>query len=197
MKPTRCPSLPPLAFALCTLAAAFQACVFTDPVEDCTDEQACGGPYGGTAGGGGEGAAGGGGGAGTGGSGGTNPCGGCGGATPHCDEQAGTCVACLDHEHCTAPDAAQCDAGSCVACGENEHCAGVTDAAVCNEGTCVECSVNDNSACGGQQTCDLVAFACVDVAAGSVQNCNTCTNDDQCQSGHRCIPMQFNQSHHG
>ncbi len=55
-------------------------------------------------------------GGGTGGTGGIDPCGGCGGSTPYCDAVNGTCEACLEHEHCTAADAARCEAGSCVPC---------------------------------------------------------------------------------
>jgi len=47
------------------------------------------------------------------------------------------------------------------------------------------------------QTCDLLGKACVDVAPGSVSNCRTCSNDLQCASGHRCIPMDFEGTSHG
>ncbi len=133
----------------------------------------------------------GGGAGGTGGTGGTDPCGGCGGATPHCDEVNGICEACLEHEHCTVADAAQCDGGSCVPCTSNPHCAGVTDAGICDAGTCVECNVDDDDACGGGETCDLVDFACVGVAQGSVDSCEACTNDVQCVGGHKCVPLDF------
>jgi len=196
MQPNRGPAL--LAIALCSLGTWFQACVFTDPVEECTDAQACGGPYPGGSGGGqgGEGGAAGGFG-GQGGTGGADPCGGCGGSTPYCDAVNGVCEACLDHEHCTSPAAAQCDGGECVPCSDGTHCAGVAEGSLCDDGTCVECTVADDTACGGSQTCDLLAGRCVDVAAGSVSNCKACSNDLQCESGHKCIPMDFQQSHHG
>ena len=141
---------------------------------------------------------GGGGQAGGGGSGGAEPCGGpCQDPTPLCDTMTNTCVACLGHSDCTAADAARCDAGSCVACKDSAECAGVADAAVCSSGTCVQCALSDESACSGSKTCDLLAGKCVEVAPGSVLNCKACTNDNQCATGHRCIPMDFEKKPHG
>ncbi len=73
----------------------------------------------------------------------------------------------------------------------------MTDADICDAGTCVECTVTDDSACGSGETCDLVDFVCVGTGPGAVGNCEVCTNDEQCESGYRCIPMQFQQSPHG
>jgi len=138
------------------------------------------------------------GGAGAGGSGGAAPCGGdCAGATPYCDETKMECVACLDHPQCSDAAAAKCDDGSCVACDDSAQCAGITDASICELGACVECTADDDSACGGSETCDLLASECVDVAAGSVENCEACSNDAQCESGHRCVAMDFEGSAHG
>ena len=151
------------------------------------------------AGAGGEGASGGGtaGDGGTGG-GGSPPCGGnCAGDTPLCDETKMECVACLDHDNCTDAAAAKCDDGSCVACDDSAQCVGITDLDLCDSGTCVECNVDDASACGGSETCNLLTNECVDVAAGSVGNCEACSNDEQCASGHRCIAMDFQMSAHG
>ncbi len=104
---------------------------------------------------------------------------------------------CTDHGDCTEAGSAQCDGGTCVPCSDNLHCEGVPDAGVCDSGTCVECLLGQEDACTGSETCDLLAQSCVEVAPGSVLNCNGCTNDEQCESGHRCIPMDFQQSPHG
>ena len=133
-----------------------------------------------------------------GGGGGSAPCGGnCAGDTPLCDETKMECVACLDHDNCTDAGSAKCDDGSCVACDDSAQCVGVTDLGVCDAGTCVECNVDDATACGGGETCDLLVSQCVGVAAGSVANCEACSNDEQCENGHRCIPMDFEMSAYG
>jgi len=103
----------------------------------------------------------------------------------------------LDHDQCTEADAARCNTGSCVPCTDAAHCAGVTDATLCESGTCVECTVTNESACSGTQTCDLLTNTCVDVEAGTVLNCNACTNDLQCETDHRCIQMDFDGNPHG
>ena len=131
------------------------------------------------------------------GSGGSDPCGGCQDPTPYCDTSSSTCVACLDHSHCTDVAAARCDNGSCVPCENSTECAGIADAEICEDGNCVECNAGDDSACGATETCDLVAFSCVGVGPGSVPNCEACTNDDQCEADHRCIAMDFEQNPHG
>ncbi len=147
--------------------------------------------HGGGAGDGGDG----GGGGGTGGSGG-DPCGGCQEPTPMCDTDSNTCVACLGHDDCTSATAARCEGGSCVPCQGSAECSGVAEGEVCEAGTCVECALSDESACTASQTCDLVQLTCVDVTAGSIGNCEACTNDAQCTDG-RCIPMDFEESPHG
>ena len=133
-----------------------------------------------------------------GGGGGAPPCGGnCSGDTPLCDETKMECVACLDHDNCSDADSAKCDDGVCVACDDSTQCVGVTDLGLCEAGTCVECNVDDATACGGGETCDLLGNACVDVAADSVANCEVCSNDAQCESGHRCIAMDYDGTPYG
>ncbi len=152
----------------------------------------------GTSSGGGGTGAGGGQSGGGGGTGGAEPCGGtCKAPTPLCDTKTNMCVACLGHGDCTDADAARCDAGSCVPCQDSAECAGVAEGAVCHSSSCVECALDDESACTGGKTCDLLAFKCVDVAAGSVLNCKSCSNDTQCETGYRCIAMDFNKKAHG
>jgi hypothetical protein len=131
------------------------------------------------------------------GGGGGDPCGGCMDPTPLCDEGSGTCVACLMDADCTENDAAKCEEGACVPCDDSVQCTGHANAEVCDAGSCVECALGDESACVGGQTCDLVAKDCVNVPSGSVQNCEACTNDAQCETGHKCISMDFEMSFHG
>jgi len=113
--------------------------------------------------------------------GGGNPGGGGSGGMPEC----------TDHPDCTEAGNAQCDGGTCVPCTDSSHCNGVVGLPVCDNGTCIECMLGQEGACVGTETCDLLAKECVDVAPGSVQNCEACTNDLQCETDHRCIPMDF------
>ena len=131
------------------------------------------------------------------GTGGALPCGGGSGALPFCDENKNLCVACLADANCDNASAAHCDGGSCVACTASAECTHLAGTKVCDVGTCVECGLGDESACSGASTCDLVAKTCTGATTGSVQNCNTCTNDVQCVTGHRCIPMDFDGTAHG
>ena len=131
------------------------------------------------------------------GTGGALPCGGCSGSTPLCDEDKDMCVACLADANCDSASAAHCDGGSCVACTASTECTHLAGTKVCDVGTCVECALGDESACSGATTCDLVAKTCSGAASDSLQNCNACTNDVQCVSGHRCISMDFNGGAHG
>jgi len=151
--------------------------------------------HGGAGGMGGTGGAPGGGGIGGGGS---PPCGGtCEDPTPLCNENTGECVACLMDDNCDSVGTAHCDNGNCVACSDSGQCSHLPGTLVCDAGTCVECALGDETACTGGTTCDLLAETCTGSSAGSVTNCNACTNDLQCGAGHRCIQMDFNSSPHG
>ncbi len=165
--------------ALCVIGAACDA----DPITD--------GP-GGTGGSGGSG--------GTGGAGGAAPCNGtCAAPTPICDATTNTCVACLDDTHCTDVLAARCGAktNTCQPCDASAQCSGLSGTEVCEGGTCVQCSASDGSACSATQSCNLFNYTCVDVAPTTVTTCKACSNDDQCEAGHRCVPMQFMDAPHG
>jgi len=185
-----------LATLTLTLAAALGLTVAGALAAGCSDIDDCEGGVcanpssSSSSGSGGSGGTGGSGGS-AGGTGGADPCGGCGGATPYCDAVNEVCEACLEHAHCTEAGAAQCDGGDCVPCTDNGHCASVTGASVCEAGSCVQCAIDDTTACTATQTCSLIDFQCVDIAPGSVLNCQPCSNDEQCDSGHRCIAMDF------
>jgi hypothetical protein len=178
-------------FFMLTGGARLAAC--TNTADDCAPTGGARGcePSATNAGTGGSGAAG------PGGSGGSTVCGDCSPPTPVCDETSEMCVACLDHDDCTDADAAQCDAGACVPCTDSAQCTHLTGTGVCDEGSCVECTAAMDAACTGGTTCDLLTNQCANVAPGSVQNCEACTNDKQCSTGHRCIPMNFEGSPHG
>ena len=154
---------------------------------DSADEPA---PTASGSGGGGQGAAGGGDGGGGADGGGGQAAGGDGGG--------GAPPECVDHEDCTDADEAQCDAdGNCVPCEDSSHCAGVAGLPSCLAGSCVECQLGEEDACSGGETCDLLESECVAVAPGSVENCKACSNDLQCEAGHKCIPMDFDGQAHG
>jgi hypothetical protein len=188
-----------VVLGLTSLGSGLYGCTSDDCGADGTSKN-CSNPTAGAAGvgaQGGTGAVGGNGGGGNVGGGGGEPCGGCSEPTPICDESSMMCVACLDHPDCTSPDAAKCDGGECVPCDDSGQCAGHASAEVCDGGTCVECALGEEGACTGGDTCDLVAKTCVSVAAQSVGNCEACTNDVQCETGHKCISMDFEMSFHG
>jgi len=98
---------------------------------------------------------------------------------------------CATDADCISPSAAKCEGGACVPCDSSEQCEGLAGTEVCSEGACVECALGQEQACQGSESCDLVAKACVAVAPGSVDTCGACTNDVQCVTNHRCIPMDF------
>jgi hypothetical protein len=100
-------------------------------------------------------------------------------------------VACLGDADCKDPAKAKCDKGSCVPCTASEQCKAFAATPACDAGKCVECKLGEEMACSGGKTCDLVAKKCVAIAAGSVKNCKSCTNDLQCEKDHRCIAMDF------
>jgi hypothetical protein len=134
---------------------------------------------------------------GVGGSGGNAPCGGsCKDPTPLCDKTSDKCVACLGDGDCKDAAKAKCDKGSCVPCTASEQCKAFAATPACDAGKCVECKLGEEMACAGGKTCDLVAKKCVAIAAGSVKNCNSCSNDVQCMNG-ACIALEFNKQPHG
>lgn len=108
---------------------------------------------------------------------------------------AGGCIA---HADCTDAANAQCNnMATCVPCTDSSHCEGVAGLPVCDGGTCVECMLGEEDACVSPQTCDLLQNTCVDVAPGSIDQCEPCANDSQCMVGHRCIPLEYEMQHHG
>ena len=145
------------------------------------------------------GGAGGTGGAGGNGGGGAAPCDGmCSGATPICEEPTDMCVGCLEDSHCSDVTASRCGSdNTCQPCSDNVHCDGLVGTSVCDTGTCVECSVDDSSTCGAMQTCNLLDNTCVDVAPEALSTCRACSNDGQCPTDHRCVPMDFMDAPHG
>lgn len=113
----------------------------------------------------------------------------CTGETPHCDEDAGECVACLSDTHCTSPAASRCDGGICIPCQSNTDChqAGL---GVCDDGTCVECTGTDFTACDGK-VCDSKLKTCTNIDPNSTLECRPCVSDAQCRDGRVCVDMTF------
>jgi len=106
-------------------------------------------------------------------------------------------VACLSGDDCTEQAAARCEAGACVPCQDSGDCASVPNLPVCEVGACVECAAGDEGACSGSETCDLLQKSCSGAPAASLSTCEACTNDSQCQSGARCVPMDYQGAPHG
>lgn len=103
---------------------------------------------------------------------------------------------CTEHADCTDPAAARCEEGACVPCAGDADCVGTGAATLCDldreTATCVECTVENADACDAStHTCNLVTGACDAVAPGSVGECEACTNDAQCATDFRCIPMEL------
>ena len=113
-----------------------------------------------------------------------------------CDETgdkgaANACVTCTEASHCTEADAARCnDVGQCDACQVDADCAGVGSLDVCDEGMCVECTEDKLGACGST-SCDPTTNTCTNTQTGTVDTCEPCISDVECQPDHRCIPMEF------
>ena len=88
-----------------------------------------------------------------------------------CDDETGTCVACLWDGHC---DGHYCllDQNACVECFEDSHCPD----GLCNPQTnsCVGC-LDDGDCDSG--VCDLAALACVG---------EECANNGQCNDDNQC-----------
>jgi len=109
------------------------------------------------------------------------------------DGGSGGADGCTSDSACTSATAAKCDVGTgtCVACDASPQCEGVNAGAteVCDGGACVGCTAEEG--CTASQTCNLLTQTCEDVAPLSLDTCEACTNDAQCASGHRCVPMDF------
>ena len=103
----------------------------------------------------------------------------------------GSCAECAGDTDCNDPAAARCEAGTCVGCTASTQCAGITGTEVCDmvAETCVGCVTTAD--CDGAETCNLLAHTCTDTAVGDLNTCAACTNDEQCPTDHRCVPMEF------
>lgn len=114
---------------------------------------------------------------------------------------------CTTDADCTSPTAAHCNPAdlTCIPCDNSTQCVGVPGASVCateasaisgvNAGTCVECTATEG--CTDPTTCNLTANTCDGADNGTLDACEACTNDDQCEANHACVPMEFNGSDNG
>ncbi|MEM6792130.1 MAG: hypothetical protein AAF715_31725 [Myxococcota bacterium] len=122
--------------------------------------------------------------------------GGTGGATGGAGGTGGAPPECTTDTECTDPARAKCDAGTCVACDASPQCESLAATPVCattgaRAGTCVACTLTEAGSCTAMQTCNLLDETCADVEPSILRACQPCTNDDQCETNHRCVPMDF------
>ena len=122
---------------------------------------------------------------------------GCDDPTPHCDQGAHVCVACLLDEHC---DGAVCDPDtlSCVGCLDDADCADPTPLCDLAENTCVGCTT-DADCDDPTPVCDERTASCVgcttdddcDAAEplcnGATNTCVACLVDADCANGDCCL----------
>src|SRR5690606_21889736 len=134
---------------------------------------------------------------------------------PYCDEDAETCVACLDDEHCAessvgsvghdeshacvecqSPSDCQSATASarvddaCAPCSQEDECGQLDETPVCaaGEGMCVECL--DESDCGGH-VCAPQTHTCTNRLARSLFACEACDHDLDCQEGQLCVEQTY------
>lgn len=108
---------------------------------------------------------------------------------PDCPAQ---CVECSRHSDCTSPERSRCYQGRCQGCATSQDCADRPATPVCNpqNGTCIECTPSESGACDGD-SCDPTTNRCTDTATRSLDTCDRCKADIECQDYQRCIPMNF------
>lgn len=115
-----------------------------------------------------------------------------------CDTESNTCVACLENTDCTEVTASLCDSGTCSSCTQDDDCAHLTDTAACDTdaGTCVECTAENESACG-DNSCNPATNTCTTTPTGSLEACESCVADSECEADHFCVPMTFQSEERG
>ncbi|RDV36211.1 hypothetical protein DV096_20030 [Bradymonadaceae bacterium TMQ3] len=108
---------------------------------------------------------------------------------PDCQTQ---CIECERHADCTSPSRARCYEGRCQGCATSQDCADQPDTPVCDQasGTCIMCTPEDSSACDGN-SCDPSTNLCTTTPIRSLDDCELCQADIECQDHQRCVPMNF------
>ncbi|MEM9861015.1 MAG: hypothetical protein AAF938_05325 [Myxococcota bacterium] len=120
---------------------------------------------------------------------------------PMCDD--GTCVECTSSDQCTEATASRCadsglEAGSCAPCVTSTDCAGIMDGeaalGVCDDrsgtGICVQCTEATAEADCDEFSCDPATSRCTETERGTVDRCESCTGDGECQDGLGCIAIE-------
>jgi len=109
-----------------------------------------------------------------------------------------TCKECRDEAQCTEPSASSCGANNeCQPCSSNNDCGHIQDLPICVAGTCRACSPDTQAVDCGGKVCDPTNFTCTTIDLGSTFALSECQYDAQCQSGHACVPLQYDGSAHG
>jgi hypothetical protein len=121
--------------------------------------------------------------------------------TPFCDELTGRCGACATSTDCPHADRARCNAETLMCefpCQEHSDCEGIDGKEACSpQGLCVQCTPDNETACDGK-VCEPDTLRCSStIEQATTENCHTCITDTQCIEDHKCIPLEYQDSHHG
>lgn len=107
--------------------------------------------------------------------------------TPYCDPDKRECVECLDNDAC-GDDTPLCEDNVCVGCSAPEDCAPLDLAQCLPNGKCVACT---SEADCDDKVCDPTTNTCTTLPAHTLNACETCEHDAQCQVGQVCVEMKY------
>jgi hypothetical protein len=135
----------------------------------------------------------GGGGAGTGGT--IDPCDTCTGATPICND-AKECVECLESTDCMSASKSLCDTATntCSGCSGDADCTHLSATPLCEttSQTCIECKSENDCVVGADKfVCAPDTHKCTTTKVHSVDVCQECAHDLDCQVGQYCVEMSY------
>lgn len=99
------------------------------------------------------------------------------------------CVQCRTDLDCGA-DAPVCDDGFCAECTGSNDCLRFLDEPICADGACVECTPDERDACGAF-SCNALTNECTMTQARSLDTCDACVADEECDVDEKCIWMEF------
>lgn len=110
-----------------------------------------------------------------------------------CDTESNKCVQCLENADCIETDASLCDAGTCSSCTQDDDCTHLSDTPVCDEvsGTCVECTSDTEEELCGEFSCSSLTHTCTTTTRGLLGTCEACEADSECATDRKCIMDQF------
>ncbi|QQR88847.1 MAG: hypothetical protein IPJ88_11490 [Myxococcales bacterium] len=112
------------------------------------------------------------------------------------DAQVDSGPECVGNAGCMNAEASRCelDGGVCTECINDLDCVHLSALPYCESGQCVECRIaTEASDCGGT-FCSEEDFSCTQVSTGSKDVCESCTADNQCSAGRRCVSFTFDST---